>query len=48
MGIDIDVKRGNPDPAKISTSYVKRQNLRFAQSCYQNCYQGSGQAAAVE
>jgi len=26
-GIDIDVKRGNPDPAKISTSYVERQNL---------------------
>jgi IS1 family transposase len=26
-GIDIDVKRGDPDPAKISTSYVERQNL---------------------
>jgi hypothetical protein len=25
MGIDIDVKRGNPDPAEISTSYVKRR-----------------------
>jgi IS1 family transposase len=26
-GIDIDVRSGNPDPAKISTSYVERQNL---------------------
>ncbi|MGH2854726.1 MAG: IS1 family transposase [Solirubrobacteraceae bacterium] len=26
-GIDIDVRRGDPDPAKISTSYVERQNL---------------------
>jgi IS1 family transposase len=26
-GIDISVKRGDPDPAKISTSYVERQNL---------------------
>jgi IS1 family transposase len=26
-GIDIDVKRGDPNPAKISTSYVERQNL---------------------
>jgi IS1 family transposase len=26
-GIDIDVKRGDPDPTKISTSYVERQNL---------------------
>jgi IS1 family transposase len=26
-GIDIDVKHGDPDPAKISTSYVERQNL---------------------
>ena len=26
-GIDIAVKRGNPDPTKISTSYVERQNL---------------------
>lgn len=26
-GYDIDVKRGYPDPAKISTSYVERQNL---------------------
>jgi IS1 family transposase len=27
IGIDIDVKRGDPDPSKISTSYVERQNL---------------------
>ncbi len=26
-GIDIDVRRGDPDPSKISTSYVERQNL---------------------
>jgi IS1 family transposase len=26
-GMDIEVKRGYPDPAKISTSYVERQNL---------------------
>jgi IS1 family transposase len=26
-GIDIDVRTGNPDPARISTSYVERQNL---------------------
>jgi IS1 family transposase len=26
-GIDISVRKGNPDPAKISTSYVERQNL---------------------
>jgi IS1 family transposase len=26
-GIDIDVRSGNPDPARISTSYVERQNL---------------------
>ncbi len=26
-GIDIDVRQGDPDPAKISTSYVERQNL---------------------
>jgi IS1 family transposase len=26
-GIDIRVKRGDPDPTKISTSYVERQNL---------------------
>jgi IS1 family transposase len=26
-GIDIDVRNGDPDPAKISTSYVERQNL---------------------
>ncbi|MGO9319188.1 MAG: IS1 family transposase [Solirubrobacteraceae bacterium] len=26
-GIDIDVRTGDPDPAKISTSYVERQNL---------------------
>jgi IS1 family transposase len=26
-GFDIEVKRGYPDPAKISTSYVERQNL---------------------
>jgi len=26
-GLDIDVRRGNPDPTKISTSYVERQNL---------------------
>jgi IS1 family transposase len=26
-GMDISVKRGDPDPAKISTSYVERQNL---------------------
>jgi IS1 family transposase len=26
-GMDISVKHGNPDPAKISTSYVERQNL---------------------
>jgi IS1 family transposase len=26
-GMDIKVKRGDPDPAKISTSYVERQNL---------------------
>jgi IS1 family transposase len=26
-GFDIDVKRGHPDPAKISTSYIERQNL---------------------
>jgi hypothetical protein len=25
--MDIEVKRGYPDPAKISTSYVERQNL---------------------
>ena len=27
MGIDIDVRRGDPDPSKTSTSYVERQNL---------------------
>jgi IS1 family transposase len=26
-GFDIDVERGDPDPTKISTSYVERQNL---------------------
>jgi IS1 family transposase len=26
-GMDIEVKRGYPDPAKISTSYIERQNL---------------------
>ncbi len=26
-GIDIRVRQGDPDPAKISTSYVERQNL---------------------
>ncbi len=26
-GLDIEVKRGYPDPVKISTSYVERQNL---------------------
>jgi IS1 family transposase len=26
-GIDIRVRRGDPDPSKISTSYVERQNL---------------------
>jgi IS1 family transposase len=26
-GIDIDIKCGNPDPARISTSYIERQNL---------------------
>jgi IS1 family transposase len=26
-GIDIDIKRGDSDPKKISTSYVERQNL---------------------
>jgi IS1 family transposase len=26
-GIDIDVRSGNPNPARISTSYVERQNL---------------------
>jgi IS1 family transposase len=26
-GIDIRVRKGDPDPAKISTSYVERQNL---------------------
>jgi IS1 family transposase len=26
-GIDIDVRSGDPDPARISTSYVERQNL---------------------
>ncbi len=26
-GVDVRVKRGNPDPEKISTSYVERQNL---------------------
>ena len=26
-GIDIRVKKGDPDPSKISTSYVERQNL---------------------
>ena len=26
-GFDIQVKRGDPDPSKISTSYVERQNL---------------------
>ena len=26
-GMDISVKRGDPDPSKISTSYVERQNL---------------------
>jgi IS1 family transposase len=26
-GIDIDVRTGNPDPARISTGYVERQNL---------------------
>ena len=26
-GFDIDVRKGDPDPAKISTSYVERQNL---------------------
>jgi IS1 family transposase len=26
-GIDIDVRTGDPDPARISTSYVERQNL---------------------
>ena len=26
-GMDINVKRGDPDPTKISTSYVERQNL---------------------
>ncbi len=26
-GIDIRVRRGDPDPTKISTSYVERQNL---------------------
>ena len=31
-GMDISVKRGNPDPAKISTSYVERQNLTMRMS----------------
>jgi hypothetical protein len=26
-GFDINVKRGDPDPTKISTSYLERQNL---------------------
>jgi IS1 family transposase len=26
-GVDVRVKRGDPDPSKISTSYVERQNL---------------------
>jgi IS1 family transposase len=26
-GVDVRVRRGDPDPAKISTSYVERQNL---------------------
>ncbi len=31
-GIDISVRRGDPDPAKISTSYVERQNLTMRMS----------------
>ncbi|HTA34901.1 MAG TPA: IS1 family transposase [Solirubrobacteraceae bacterium] len=31
-GYDIAVKRGDPDPAKISTSYVERQNLTMRMS----------------
>jgi IS1 family transposase len=31
-GFDIDVKTGNPDPTKISTSYVERQNLTMRMS----------------
>lgn len=31
-GIDIRVKSGNPDPAKINTSYVERQNLTMRMS----------------
>lgn len=31
-GMDIEVKRGYPDPAKISTSYVERQNLTMRMS----------------
>jgi IS1 family transposase len=31
-GMDITVKRGYPDPAKISTSYVERQNLTMRMS----------------
>jgi IS1 family transposase len=31
-GIDINVRSGNPDPARISTSYVERQNLTMRMS----------------
>jgi IS1 family transposase len=31
-GIDIDVRSGKPDPTKISTSYVERQNLTMRMS----------------
>jgi IS1 family transposase len=31
-GVERDVRTGNPDPAKISTSYVERQNLTMRMS----------------
>ena len=31
-GMDIDVRNGDPEPAKISTSYVERQNLTMRMS----------------